>query len=329
MFIPKPFYVSISRHLTHAPLTAYIKIQKRHYYTPPRANNPSFSASNKCHVSTRVTDSLSLLSLTSLRGGATIAAAARRRRHVPLLFPAEHPRKRQHATHRRPKRGGRVATRLQLVLKILVPRRHLNCHTNQRRLRLTQSNRRGRRRRTGSVLIFAWTGFGNRIGYRYNNHFRFRRAFNRGATKRTRVMRMEPHVNTFYVETVITFGQDPTRFTGFELRQANSALRPGFFRVEGEDGECGKDGGVEATWHGCGGGVVVVKDKLGAAELALAPELAAASTPEVPARVDMKAQHQNDDEEKKDYCWKHDFSAEAVTLCIELFRVWIAVFEFV
>ena len=47
MFIPKPFYVSISRHLTHAPLTAYIKIQKRHYYTPPRANNPSFSASNK------------------------------------------------------------------------------------------------------------------------------------------------------------------------------------------------------------------------------------------------------------------------------------------
>lgn len=78
-------------------------------------------------------------------------------------------------------------------------------------------------------------------------------------------MRVKPHVNTLGVKTMVTFGQEPTRFTRFELGQTDRTLRRGLrlgFRVVREDGERGEDGGVEAAGHGGGGDGVVVEDEL-------------------------------------------------------------------
>ncbi|WVZ18888.1 hypothetical protein V8G54_006210 [Vigna mungo] len=157
---------------------------------PPRATQGFVSRATSAFESRLTGSPLAHLGL-ALGGGATITAARRWGRVYPP-FPVKNPSKRQHATHRRPKR------RRILVTQILVPRRHLNGHTNQRRF--PRTNRRGRTRgRTGYVLLRTGLRFANS----YNN-LRFGRALDRCATKRTRGVGVKPHVDAVCVEAVVT-----------------------------------------------------------------------------------------------------------------------------
>lgn len=329
-----PFYFCAT--LTHAPLTASTYVHTHHSQKisliHSRRHTPRAHRFEHVFVSTSATsthprassNSLSLVSPTSslsVQLGRGAATTTRRRRNASLPFPAKHPLERQHATHRRPKRRRRVATRL--VPETLVPRRrHLNGHAHKRRLP-PQPNRRGTTNlptTTGSVLLFhPRTGFGLAHG---DDHFGSGMWFGRGlhgsAAKGASGVGVEPHVNAVGMEFMVALWQYPTRFTRFELRQADGALRRVFrvgLGVVGEDGERGDDGGVEAACgSGDGGGVVGVEDELGAAA-----EVTAASTDEVPAGVEVEKEHQKDDEEEEDDGGEHDLAAEAVTLCIEVF----------
>lgn len=103
---------------------------------------------------------------------------------------------------------------------------------------------------------------------------------------------MEPHVNTFYMETVITFRQDPTRLIFFQLRQANSAFQGAGLRGESKNWEGIQDTRVKAT-RGGGGGIARMKNYV----VGAAAGLTAASTEEVPTSVDMKREHENHNKE--------------------------------
>lgn len=104
---------------------------------------------------------------------------------------------------------------------------------------------------------------------------------------------MKPHVNTTNVEAVITSRQDPTRFVFLKFGQAHGAVHSVGVGLGGinKHGQRFQDGRVEAT-RGGGGGVsgVHVEDEVGAVS-AVAADLAATRLNEVPARVEVQADH--------------------------------------
>lgn len=123
---------------------------------------------------------------------------------------------------------------------------------------------------------------------------------------------MEPHVDALDVEAVAALGEGPTRFVLFEFGEANGALRSrvrvGLGGVD-EDRDGLEDGRVEAARGSCAGGGRVgvgrvhVKDEVGAASVA--SDLAAARADEVPARVEVEADHEDDHEEEYHYRGQH------------------------
>ncbi|GLT25304.1 hypothetical protein SLA2020_004410 [Shorea laevis] len=123
---------------------------------------------------------------------------------------------------------------------------------------------------------------------------------NGSPAERASGVRVEPHVYTLYVETVITLGQNPTRFVFFELRQANGAVRGGIrmgFGGVGKNREGLQDTSIEAS-HGSGGEVVtrVYNDDglpMGGCAATAGAGLTAASTEEEPAGVEVERKHEN------------------------------------
>lgn len=83
------------------------------------------------------------------------------------------------------------------------------------------------------------------------------------------------------METVVTFGQNPTRFALFELAQADCAFngRGVGLGGEDEDRERQKQRRIEtARGHGrSGGGRIDVEDEVGATVVTMAAEITAAS----------------------------------------------------
>lgn len=139
-------------------------------------------------------------------------------------------------------------------------------------------------------------------------------------------MRLEPHVNAVGVEAVVALGKEPTRLVLFELRQADGALLRARLRRRvalggvDEDRERLEHGGVEAAiGQGAGGGGVHVEDELGAA-LAVPTNVAAAGSEQVPAGVEVEADHENDDEEENDDGAEHDLAAEGVAFVVGMLR---------
>lgn len=142
-------------------------------------------------------------------------------------------------------------------------------------------------------------------------------------------MRVEPHVNTLDVEAVLTFRKQSALLAVLELGQADGALQNRLltklrcfsrFRGVDEDGEGVEDGGVEAACGGRkGSGVwVLVKHDVGSAIVAVATEMAAAGAEEVPAGVEVEADHEDDDEEEDDDGTEHDLAADGVALVVGL-----------
>lgn len=109
---------------------------------------------------------------------------------------------------------------------------------------------------------------------------------------------MEPHVNTFNVEAMLAIGQDPTRIVFFEFRQADRTLnrvRVGFRGVN-EQRQRFQHLLIEAPGRNISGsrsvwvGWVNIEYKLSGATVARAASVvAAASTEEVPAGVEVEA----------------------------------------
>lgn len=113
------------------------------------------------------------------------------------------------------------------------------------------------------------------------------------AAERAGGVRVKPHVNATNVEAVITSRQDPARFVFLKFGQAHGAVHSVGVGLGGinKHGQRFQDGRVEAT-RGGGGGVrgVHVEDELGAA-VAVAADLASTRLNEVPARVEVQADH--------------------------------------
>lgn len=107
------------------------------------------------------------------------------------------------------------------------------------------------------------------------------------------------------MKPVIAFGQDTDFLVLLELRQAHGAFHHvgvGLGRVE-EDGEGSQEGGVEAARGGGGVGLFGVEDQGGAAAAAAAAaELELARAVEVPAGVDVEADHEDHHGEQHHDC---------------------------
>ncbi|CAA7057509.1 unnamed protein product [Microthlaspi erraticum] len=147
---------------------------------------------------------------------------------------------------------------------------------------------------------------GNRIRNR-NRDFLRRRfhctvdRFDERSTERTRGVRMKPHIDAVNMKRVLAIGQNPTRFALLEFREANRTLDRAFGGRGGEskNGKRFYDGLVEAAGgYGTGGGRVGEEDNSsGGATIAVeSAEMEAARAEEIPARVEVEKDHENDDE---------------------------------
>lgn len=123
---------------------------------------------------------------------------------------------------------------------------------------------------------------------------------------------MKPCVDTGNVKAVLAIGQDPTRFSLLELRQAHGAFRRRFFLLRFED-ECGKrvDGAeIEALGSEDGGGGRRGGDAdCEATEMVV---VGVAVTAAAPAGVDVECDYDEAGGEEDGDGGNHDFALEGV-----------------
>lgn len=148
-----------------------------------------------------------------------------------------------------------------------------------------------------------------------HHHRNLRDGLDRRATEWTGGVRVKPHVDTIDMETMGAFGESTPLFVLLEFGQTDGAIDWIGMRFggESEDRERVENGGVEAAAlgeDGSGGGIFRFEIEDKAIPTAAGLEAAAAGSENVPAGVEVKADDENDDEQKDDDCAEHNFSAE-------------------
>lgn len=123
-------------------------------------------------------------------------------------------------------------------------------------------------------------------------------------------MRVKPHINALNMKRVLAAGQNPTRFALLKLREANRTLDRGGCGGERESGKRFDDGGVETAASGDRGGGGRIGEEGhgggGASSAVQAADMETARAVEVETGVEVKRDHEKDEEYDYNYGGEHD-----------------------